>query len=278
MSRRIAVVRHERPIALEQEAMVSRMVAELGGQLVPEAEAAEADVVLVLGGDGTILRATELVRGHPIPILGVNFGHVGFLAEAEPESLGDVVSRLVRGEFTVERRMTLELQLTTPDGQRHAGWALNEIALLKMDRARMIDVAIGVDGRAVSSFGCDGLLMATPTGSTAYAFSAGGPIVWPDVEAILTVPIAAHALFARPFVVGPASEVTVHVGASFASDSEIACDGRRILAAPGGSMLTVRRSSEPVALARLHDVPFSGRLVAKFTLPVTGWRTASSRA
>lgn len=278
MSRKIAVVRHERQIAVEQEAVVVRMVRELGGQALHEDRAADADVALVLGGDGSILRAAELVRGRPIPLIGVNFGHVGFLAEAEPESLGDVVRRLVQGDYSVEQRMTLELELRTPDGQRHTGWALNEIALLKMDRARMIDVAIGVDGRAVSSFGCDGVVVATSTGSTAYSFSAGGPIVWPDVEAILTVPVAAHALFTRPFVVGPGSEVTLHVGETFASDSEIACDGRRILAAPGGSVVTVHRSKEPVLLARIHDVPFSGRLVAKFNLPVTGWRSANSRA
>ncbi|NCD19116.1 MAG: NAD kinase [Actinobacteria bacterium] len=272
MTQKIALVRHTRPGVAQQAELVSAAVEDLGGQVLTEEEADEADLVLVLGGDGTILHATELVRGRPIPLLGVNFGHVGFLAEADPESLADVVTRVVSGDYTVDERMTVELEVTTPDGATTTGWALNEAALLKMDRARMIEVAFGVDGRAVSSFGCDGLVIATPTGSTAYAFSGGGPIVWPDVEALLVVPIAAHALFSRPLVVGPDSELTVLLDTVHHSDGEIWCDGRRRIPAPHGTVMTVRRSPEPVLLARLTDTPFSGRLVAKFSLPVHGWR------
>lgn len=272
MTQRIALVRHTRPGVQQQAELVSAAVQDLGGKVLPEDRAHEADIALVLGGDGTILYATELVRGRPIPLLGVNFGHVGFLAEADPESLADVVARVVSGDYSVEERMTVEVSVTTPDGVTTTGWALNEVALLKVDRARMIEVAFGVDGRAVSSFGCDGLVLATPTGSTAYAFSGGGPIVWPDVEALLVVPIAAHALFARPMVVGPNSELTVLLDTVHYSDAEIWCDGRRRIPAPHGTVMTVRRSPEPVLLARLTNTPFSGRLVAKFSLPVHGWR------
>jgi len=272
MTRRIALVKHTRPGVAQQAEFVSAAVAELGGTILPEGRLREADLVLILGGDGTILMAAELVRGPPIPLLGVNFGHVGFLAEADPESLHDVVNRVVSGDYAVDERMAIEVAVTTPDGVTTTGWALNEVALLKVDRARMVELAFGVDGRAVSSFGCDGLVMATPTGSTAYAFSGGGPIVWPNVEALLAVPIAAHALFSRPLVVGPDSEMTVHLDTHLASDAEIWCDGRRRIAAPHGTMVTVRRSPEPVLLARLSDTPFSGRLVAKFSLPVRGWR------
>jgi NAD+ kinase len=267
MTQKIALVRHTRPGVDQQAALVEAAVEDLGGRIVPEERAAEADIVLVLGGDGTILYATELVRGRPIPLLGVNFGHVGFLAEADPESLNDVVTRVVSGDYTVDERMTIELDVTTPDGVTTTGWALNEVALLKVDRARMIEVAFGVDGRAVSSFGCDGLVLATPTGSTAYAFSGGGPIVWPDVEALLVVPIAAHALFSRPLVVGPGSELTVLLDTVHHSDAEIWCDGRRRIPAPHGTTMTIRRSDEPVLLARLTETPFSGRLCGQVLPP-----------
>ncbi|MDO5494862.1 MAG: NAD kinase [bacterium] len=278
MTRRIAIVRHGRAGAPEQARRAHSIIEREGGVPLAEEEAHEADAVLVLGGDGTILRAAELVRGRRVPILGVNFGHVGFLAEAEPDSLDDAVTRLVRGEFAIDERLTIEVDVCTSEGERYHGWALNEAALIKIDRARMLEVAFGVDGRAVSSYGCDGLVLATPTGSTAYAFSGGGPIVWPTVEALLVVPIAAHALFARPLVAAPSSELTVHLATHSGSDGEVFCDGRRTIPAPAGSVLTVRRSAEPVLLARLEDTPFSGRLVAKFDLPVVGWRgTAAER-
>lgn len=274
MTRRIAIVRHGRPGAADQERRAEAIIERCGGEHLTEEDAAQADAVLVLGGDGTILRAAELVRGRPVPILGVNFGHVGFLAEAEPDSLEDAVTRLVAGDYAIDERMTIEILIQRPDGSEERAWALNEATLVKMDRARMIELAFGVDGHAVSSYGCDGLVLATSTGSTAYAFSAGGPIVWPNVEALLLVPIAAHALFAKPLVTSPASELTVRLHAHETSDAEMICDGRRTSSAPGGSFITVKRSSEPVYLARLEDTPFSGRLVAKFNLPVEGWRSS----
>ncbi|HZK04768.1 MAG TPA: NAD kinase [Actinomycetaceae bacterium] len=272
MSRSIAIVRHGRTGAPEQERRARSIIERCGGRVAGEDGAHEADAVLVLGGDGTILRAAELVRGKPVPILGVNFGHVGFLAEAEPDSLEDAVSRLVAADHAVDERMTVEIEVHHPDGTVDHAWALNEAALVKVDRGRMIEVAFGVDGQAVSSYGCDGLIIATATGSTAYAFSVGGPIVWPNVEALVVAPIAAHALFARPLVTSPSSELTVKLQSHWSSDAEMFCDGRRTHATPGGSTIHVRRSPEPVLLARLHDTPFSERLVAKFDLPVNGWR------
>ncbi|MFC2381269.1 MAG: ABC transporter transmembrane domain-containing protein, partial [Prevotella nigrescens] len=122
------------------------------------------DLVLVLGGDGTILRAFEIARERDIPLVGINTGHVGFLAEADPDGIEQVVADLVAGRYTVETRTTLDVEVICPDGTVTRDWALNEAALEKRDRARMIEVAIGVDGQAVSSFGCDGLIMSTPTG------------------------------------------------------------------------------------------------------------------
>ena len=225
-----------------------------------------------------MLKAAELVRGRPVPVFGVNFGHVGFLAEADPASLQEVVRRLVAGDYEVDERLAVAIAVTHPDGSTEHGWALNEAALTKLDRARMLEVAFGVDGHAVSSFGCDGMLLATPTGSTAYAFSLDGPVVWPDVQALLVVPVAAHALFARPLVVDPDSVVEVEIRNDDGPGGEIWCDGRRVMLAPPGSRVTVTRADEPVLLARMSSVPFSGRLVAKFDLPVRGWREARRHA
>lgn len=274
MTRRILVVSHfSRPAAVHAAESVTAALTEQGIEVIHDA-ATEDDVelVMVLGGDGTILGAAEFAHDRGVPLLGVNLGHVGFLAEAEPEALPDVVRRAVDRDYHVEERMTLEVSVVAPDGSVHHGWALNEAAMEKGEQGRMVEITIGVDGSALSSFGCDGLILATPTGSTAYAFSGGGPIVWPDVEAMLMVPLAAHALFARPMVVGPASTLEVELLAAPAADAVLWCDGRRRFEVPAGSRLIVRRGSQPVRLARLNRTPFSGRLVAKFDLPVTGWR------
>ncbi|MFH5822645.1 NAD kinase [Georgenia sp. AZ-5] len=279
MSRRILVVCHEgRPEAVSAADKVSEDLRAHGIEAVRDGTAERAELVMVLGGDGTILRAAELARTHDVPLLGVNLGHVGFLAEAEQEALPYVVDRVAARDYAVEQRMTLDIGIITPDGREQHSWAINEAAVEKGERARMVEVTIGVDGRGLSTFGCDGLILATPTGSTAYAFSGGGPVVWPDVEALLIVPLAAHALFARPMVVGPSSVLEVEVLPYEDRNAVVWCDGRRMLDAPAGSRITVGRGAQPVRLARLAQVPFSGRLVAKFALPVQGWRGIRERA
>ncbi|MFC4556479.1 NAD kinase [Georgenia faecalis] len=274
MTRRVLVVMHEgRPAAVEAAAQVERELRERG--MTPVRDTGDTDgleLVIVLGGDGTILRAAELARGSDVPLVGVNLGHVGFLAEAEPDGIREVVRRVAERDYTVEERMTIDVAVTHPGGEVVHGWAINEASVEKSGRARMVEVALGVDGRGVSTFGCDSVVLATPTGSTAYAFSGGGPIVWPDVEALLVVPVAAHALFARPMVVGPSSVLAVEVLPRSERAAVVWCDGRRRLPAPAGSHIEVRRGAQPVKLARLEPTPFSGRLVAKFDLPVTGWR------
>ncbi|ACQ80606.1 ATP-NAD/AcoX kinase [Beutenbergia cavernae DSM 12333] len=230
------------------------------------------ELAVVLGGDGTILRAAELVRGRGVPLVGINLGHVGFLAESEASELSQVVDHIARRAYDVEERMTVDVTVRLPTGVVETGWAINEATVEKERRERLIEVAIGVDGRGLSTFGCDGVVLATPTGSTAYAFSAGGPVVWPDVEALLLVPISAHALFARPLVVGPGSVLAVEVLARSRSGATLWCDGRRRLDVPAGSHIEVRRGAEPVRIARLEQAPFSSRLVRKFDLPVSGWR------
>lgn len=232
----------------------------------------DLELVIVLGGDGTILRAAEIARGCDAPLLGVNLGHVGFLAEAERDDLPAAVARALARDYEVEERMTLSVRVKLDDQVVHETWALNEASVEKASRERSLEVVVEVDGRPLSTFGCDGVVMSTPTGSTAYSFSAGGPVVWPRVDALLMVPLSAHALFARPLVVGPDSSLAVELLQRSVGSGVLWCDGRRTFDLPSGARVVVRRSSVPVRLARLNPRPFTDRLVNKFRLPVTGWR------
>jgi len=254
-----------------------------GAEEVPISDGAAegAELVIVLGGDGTLLRAAEFSRPAGVPLIGVNLGHVGFLAEAEPDVLADTVDRLVAGEYAVQERMTIDVTVCRNGDVLASTWALNEATVEKAARERMIEVIIEIDGRPLSRWGCDGVVCSTPTGSTAYAFSAGGPVVWPEVEALLMVPISAHALFAPPMVVSPRSVLAIElIVASETSGAVLWCDGRRKVDLPAGARVEVRRGALPVLLARVqapgaHVGNFTDRLVAKFGLPVAGWRGRS---
>jgi len=229
------------------------------------------ELVVVLGGDGTVLRAAERARGTGVPLLGVNLGHVGFLAELEREDLQEVVHSVVAKDYLVERRMTVDARILDGGVEVAHTWALNEVSIEKAPEDRMLDLMVEVDGRPLSRWLCDGVVCATPTGSTAYSFSAGGPVVWPEVEAMLLVPLAAHALFARPLVIAPSTQLVVE---SVAPEKQgvLWADGRRSFPLPHSARLEVRRHPEPVLFARLRDAPFTDRLVAKFALPIHGWR------
>ncbi|MUH45205.1 MAG: NAD kinase [Actinobacteria bacterium] len=231
------------------------------------------EVVVVLGGDGTILRGAERARASGAPVIGVNLGHVGFLAEADSEDVAAVVDAVAFRKWRVEERLALDIRVLQGGVVIESTWALNEISVEKIARQRMIDVVVEVDGRPLSRWGCDGVVAATPTGSTAYAFSAGGPVVWPEVSALLVVPLSAHALFSRPLVVSPRSVVAFELQAG--SDAVLCADGRRTVEVAGGARIEVRTSPQPVRLARLIEAPFTDRLVAKFALPVDGWRGGS---
>jgi NAD+ kinase len=243
---------------------------------VPDASAG-CEVAVVFGGDGTILRAAELTRDVGTPLLGVNLGHVGFLAEAEHDDIEFTIDAIVHRRYTSEERLTVDVSVYREKELVTSTWALNEASVEKAARERMLEVVVEVDGRPLSRWGCDGVVCATPTGSTAYNFSAGGPIVWPGVEALLMVPISAHALFARPMVVAPTSVLAVEVIARTDGSGVLWCDGRRTVDLPPGARIEVRRGRSPVRLARLHQAPFTDRLVAKFDLPVSGWRGAAER-
>lgn len=234
--------------------------------------AAGCELVLVLGGDGTILRGAEWSRSAHAPLLGVNLGHVGFLAETEREHAHASINRILDRDYAVTERMTLDV-IAHVDGVEVARtFALDEATVEKAARERMLELTVEIDGRPISTWGCDGVVMATPTGSTAYAFSAGGPVIWPDVEAMLVVPISAHALFSRPMVLSPRSLLAVDIVAGTEGHGALWCDGRRAVDLPAGARVEVCRGAHPVLLARLIDQPFTDRLVEKFGLSVHGWR------
>ena len=247
-----------------------------GAEVVPcdESAAKDAEIVMVFGGDGTFLRAAELARYTDAALMGVNLGRVGFLAETEPEAVEETLTAIEECEYSVEERLAVQVDVLDGAGRPVGGtWALNEVSVEKAERSRVLDVVIAIDGRPLTSFGCDGVLCATPTGSTAYAFSAGGPVIWPDVEALLLVPTNAHALFARPLVTSPNSVLTVAVPAD-GNRARVSADGRRTVEVPDGGRVDVRRADQPVRIARVHAATFSDRLVAKFGLPVRGFRDA----
>lgn len=295
MTRRVVLVAHPtRPDAAAIAAGFAELLASSGITAVVASDQAEvlrrapvqvrddadlfegAELAVVLGGDGTILLGAERARGSGVPLLGLNLGHVGFLAEAEENELSEVARAVVARDYRVEERLALEVQVNHTDGTAATSWALNEASVEKGPDTRMLEFLVTIDGHPLSRWGADGLLLATPTGSTAYAWSAGGPVVWPDVEALLVVPLSAHALFARPLVLSPDCVVDVELSKRPRQDAVMWCDGRRRLRLGPGDRVQVRRSDRPVPLARLHSPAFVARLVNKFHLPVEGWRGSAA--
>lgn len=233
-----------------------------------------AELAVVFGGDGTILRGAEWALPRGVPMLGVNLGHVGFLAELEPSDI-DALSGVIEARgYRVEERFVLRVELRRDDRLEWSSWAVNEVSLEKLARERMLNVLVGIDDRPLSRWNCDGVLVSTPTGSTAYGFSAGGPVIWPDVQAVLVVPLSAHALFARPMVLSPTSEVTLDLP-EYSQHGILWCDGRRSVELLPGDRVVVDAHESRLRIARLSEQPFTTRLVKKFGLPVNGWRSRS---
>jgi NAD+ kinase len=229
---------------------------------------AGVEVAVVLGGDGTILRAAEIVQGHKIPILGINMGTVGFLAEISRPSIDAVVQALLAKSYSGEERLLLKHSVERKGDVVHSGWALNEVTVGRND-SQMVELFVQIDGRPLSRWGCDGVIAATPTGSTAYAFSAGGPVVWPEVHAIVFLPLAAHALFSRPMVISPDSIIAIDIESS---NAQLSSDGMRTFTLDKGDRVIISKESHTVELVHLDDDTFTDRLVAKFKLPIEGWR------
>jgi NAD+ kinase len=295
--RRVLVITHTgRPAGVDVAREITKRLSEAGIRVrmtaseatevgadaaipVPAGEdpAAGCEIAMAIGGDGTILRAAEITRPSGTPVLGINLGHVGFLAEAERADLEATVRAVAAKSYTVEERLTIDVVVVLDGEVADRGWALNEASVEKAARERMLEVVVEIDGRPLSRWGCDGVVFATPTGSTAYAFSAGGPVVWPQVDALLLVPLSAHALFARPMVTAPTSRLAVEVLRGTEGGGVLWCDGRRTLDLPPGARIEVTKSDRAVRLARLTPAPFTDRLVAKFDLPTGGWRGAAER-
>ena len=228
----------------------------------------QVDLAVVLGGDGTMLRAAQICRGKNTPILGINLGHVGFLAEIDRPSVAQIVDSISAGSFTVEERMSLNYQLQRSGKTILDGWALNEVLVERNDH-QMIDLFVQIDHRPLSRWWCDSVICATPTGSTAYAYSAGGPVVWPEVDALVLLPLAAHALFSRPMVVSPNSEIVLDLESESA---DLNADGIRRTKLEKSDRIILTSAKEDVLLAHIKAATFTDRLVAKFKLPVEGWR------
>ena len=228
----------------------------------------QIDLAVVLGGDGTMLRAAEIFRGKQVPILGINLGHVGFLAEIERPSLTEIVDAISSGTFSIEERMSLNYQLLRGGKVIQSGWALNEVVVERNDH-QMIDLFVQIDHRPLSRWWCDAVICATPTGSTAYAYSAGGPVVWPEVDALVLLPLAAHALFSKPMVVSPKSEIAIDLESDSA---DLNADGIRRTKLQKNDRIVLTSDKEDILLAHIKPATFTDRIVAKFKLPVEGWR------
>jgi NAD+ kinase len=228
----------------------------------------EVEIAIVLGGDGTILRGAEVTLDRNIPLLGINLGHVGFLAEVSKPALSDIAASIVGKTYVYENRMVLGYSVQRNGVEISQGWALNEITV-ERDSTTMVELFVEIDHRPLSHWGCDGLICSTPTGSTAYAFSAGGPVLWPEIDALLLLPISAHALFSRPMVVSTQSEIVVTVESPVAL---LSADALRKLPLVVGDRVIITRNPHTIKLAHINPTLFTDRLVAKFKLPVEGWR------
>ena len=237
------------------------------------------EVVVVFGGDGNILRAAEWALPRQVPVLGVNLGHVGFLAELESSQVGHLIETVVARSYQVEERMTIDTVVRAERGgeQLWSSFAINEVSVEKLARERMLEVLVRIDERPLSRWATDGVLVATPTGSTAYAFSAHGPVIWPELSALLLVPLSAHALFNRPLVLSDRTVVSIEVLPGGSPGGVVWCDGRRSTDVTGGMEIEARVGQHRLRLARTSEQPFVHRLVRKFGLPVSGWRGAAER-
>ena len=249
---------------IEMAGIAKISLSELGDLLSESA----IELAVVLGGDGTILRAAQAIRGSSVPLLGVNLGHVGFLAQIGRPTIAELGTAIIAKNYKSERRMVLQYRIERAGESIANGWALNEVTIERSSEA-MVELLVQIDHRPLSRWGCDGIICATPTGSTAYAFSAGGPIVWPEVEALVLLPLAAHALFSRPMVISPESIIAVDIESE---EATLSADGLRKFQLVENDRVILTSDNSPINLAQIDPALFTDRLVAKFKLPVEGWR------
>jgi NAD+ kinase len=256
---RVAIVVHTgKPEAVQYESKIADWLADHSIDVTKE----EPDLVLSLGGDGTMLRAAQIAHKSDALLVGVNFGSLGYLTEVEGQDLQQALEQILAGDFRVEERMML--QCGSDDTEPAV--ALNEVLVERSSRTRLVRLGVSIDGERLADFNADGLIVATPTGSTAYALSAGGPIVSPRAQCIVLAPVSAHMFFSRPFVLAPDVGVEIHVG-SGTDAASLAIDGAMDREIPPGCRVTVARHDRPLRLIRLGGPGFIERLRAKLGLP-----------
>jgi NAD+ kinase len=223
----------------------------------------EIDAIVTLGGDGTLLRASRIVDTHPVPILGINLGRLGFLTCCPSDELEPALERLAAGTYVVEPRMRLDARVRDRNGTERATWlALNDVVLHKGGFARVVMLWLEANGETVAHYAGDGVVIATPTGSTAYNLSAGGPVVFPTLETMIVTPVSAHTLALRPLVLPPTSEITIRVEDG-PDELMVTVDGQVGATFGIGETLVVRRSSRPVPIVRFPDASFFATMRAK---------------
>ncbi len=231
---------------------------------MPSLDDADLDVLITLGGDGTLLRGARAIQGRQIPILGINLGRVGFLTTSTGEALDPALDALVAGAYQVDDRMALSAQISGTDGTTHTRqFALNDVAIHKSGVARVVRLSVEIEGEEVGPYSADGIVVSSPTGSTAYSLSAGGPIMVPGVEGMIVTPICAHTLAVRPLVVPARFSITVTPIPPWADDLLVSYDGQVGTTLTGGDRVTVCRASSVVRLIRIGPEGFLTRMRKK---------------
>jgi NAD+ kinase len=221
--------------------------ASAGVQVLPaKALAAKADLLIVVGGDGTLLKAAHLISARPIPLVGVNLGRLGFLADITPEKVQDDIAAMLKGEYSQEERLLLQAHALRKGGNEAPRTALNDVVVHKSDGGRLIEFETYVDGHFLCAYRADGIVVATPTGSTAYALSGGGPIVHPSMDAITLVPICPHTLGDRPLVVSGASVIEVRIGDAHGGSAQVTWDGQHAETLHPGDRVEAKRAAQRI--------------------------------
>lgn len=251
-------VRQGRERALEFAAVLKTIIAADGGEVVGTG-GEKPDMVLAVGGDGTMLAAVQIALRADVPVLGFNLGTVGFLTEAEPDQAESVVRRLMAGDYQLDERMTVSATV----GQKSAT-GVNDVVVEKVDSQRLVDLEVNIDGSRFLTYRADGLIVSTPTGSTAYSFSAGGPLVDPDLEALVLAPVAAHSLFDRPLVFPSSTHIEITVGTD--RPVKVSVDKISLGHLTIGDRVEVTRGSSPARFVTFGNRKFPALVTEKFGL------------
>ena len=251
-------VRSGRPATHDFATRLGKEIEKNGGTVV-EDRAVAPDMVLAVGGDGTMLAAVKSAVAWDVPVLGFNLGTLGFLTEAEPDDLAPVVNRLASGDFDVQERLTVSASI---GGDWETG--VNDVVVEKIDSTRLVSLTVFIDGTEFATYRADGLIIATPTGSTAYSFSAGGPVVDPHVDAIVLTPVASHSLFDRPLVLPADAEIAVTVHRDRLVRVNV--DKTDLGQLNEGETVTIVRGNRPARFVTFGTTSFSGLVRQKFRL------------